>query len=166
MVDDMFELIVKQQQKQELANILACNSYTKKFGVTLTEEDVKQLMLSHRENLREQERVEFHGGILEKLVFAFCDSPYIYQDNYVDSIERLQEIFYQYKNESMDELSDDELLKFMREHFDGDCQGSLDFLEETCLEAYARLIRARSDAFFHNYQLRGGGAERGDYDEE
>jgi len=118
-----------------------CNSSTEKFGVKLTEQEALQLFKSRISNLRELERVEFGEGILQKLIFAFCDSPYIYQDNYVSTLEALQEIFYEYKNETLDGLTDDELIEFMKEHFDGDCQGSIEYLEETCLEKLARKIR-------------------------
>lgn len=41
----------------------------------------------------------------------------------------------------MDEISDVELIDYMKRHFDGECQGSLDYLEETCLEKLARQVR-------------------------
>ncbi|MBU5331512.1 DUF6323 family protein [Anaerocolumna aminovalerica] len=141
MEKDFFEMIVKQKQKEELDNVMLCNSSTEKFGVRLTEQDALQLLKSRISNLREQERIEFGEGILPKLIVAFCDSPYIYQDNYVPALEALQEIFYEYKNETLDELTDDELIEFMKEHFDGDCQGSIEYLEDTCLEKLARKIR-------------------------
>lgn len=109
--------------------------------VIISEEDACTLVEERNTILKEQERIEFGDSILPKLLFIFCDSPYIYQDNYLESIGRLQEIFYLYKNESMDDVSDDELLEIMKEYFDGECQGSLDYLEETCLEAFAREIR-------------------------
>ena len=48
------------------------------------------------------------------------------QENYADTLMRLQDIFYLYKNESLDELTDDELLEYMKEKFDGICAGDLD----------------------------------------
>ncbi len=51
---------------------------------------------------------------------------------------RLQDIFYLYKNESLDELTDDELLEYMKEKFDGICAGDLDYLEGTELDTFAR----------------------------
>lgn len=114
-----------------------------KFGLALTEEEVKLLMERRKENLREQQRIEFGEGILPKLIFIFCDSNYIYQENYVKTIIRLQEIFYLYKNEFMDELNDDELLEFMKRAFEGECEGSLEYLEETVLEELARGFRSR-----------------------
>ena len=98
--------------------------------------------------------MEFGKGVLEKLVYAFCDSDYIYQENYAETLARLQDIFYLYKNESMDELTDDELIDVMREAFDGECQGSLEYLEETCLEKFAREIRCNTRKFIGRYTRR------------
>lgn len=136
----------------QLRKIEDCNQYTKKFGLQLSNQDVMTLMKDRVEVLSEQRRVEFHGGILEKLIFAFCDSAYIYQDNYVETIGKLQEIFYLYKNESLDELSDDELIDYMKEQFENKCQGSLEHLEDTALEAFARSIREGTVSFIGTYQ--------------
>lgn len=147
MDDNMFLSIIAGGEKYQIQKVIDCNQYTEKFGVRLSEQDALRLLESRKDNLKEQERIEFGEGILPKLIFTFCDSPYIYQDNYVEAIETLQEIFYLYKNESLEELSDDELLVFMKEHFDSDCQGSLEYLEETCLEDFGRQIRRGSRNF-------------------
>ncbi|MDY5484084.1 MAG: DUF6323 family protein [Clostridium sp.] len=128
-------------QKNQLAAVMETNRRTERFGLVLSEEDA-QLIQAERSNvLREQRRVEFGGGITEKLIDEFCDSPYLNQNNYVDTILRLQEIFYLYKNETEDELTDEELLQLMKKEFDGVCQGDLEYLEGTYLEEYARAIR-------------------------
>lgn len=126
---------------RQLANVREANGYTEKFGLTLTDEEAALLLKERKEVLKNQERVEFGEGILPKLIYAFCDSPYIYQDNYVETLGRLQDIFYFYKNESLDEITDDELIDFMKDQFDGPCQGSLDYLEDTGLETFARRAR-------------------------
>ena len=136
----------------QLQKIENCNQYTEKFGLQLSSQDVMTLMKDRVEVLSEQHRVEFQGGILEKLIFAFCDSAYIYQDNYVETIGKLQEIFYLYKNESLDELSDDELIDYMKEQFENKCQGSLEHLEDTALEQFARSIREGTISFIGTYQ--------------
>lgn len=151
MEKEIFE-IMQMTEKGELQKILACNTYTQKFGLQMTPQDTTLLLKERRDKLKEQERVEFGGGILDKLIFAFCDSPYIYQDNYVDTIGRLQEIFYLYKNESMDELTDDELIEFMQKSFNGPCQGSCEYLEDTMLEKLARTIRGSSHGFIGIYE--------------
>ncbi|MEY8355355.1 DUF6323 family protein [Lachnospiraceae bacterium 54-53] len=139
-MDDMKWLEAVNDSRQ-IAGVKAANRYTEKFGLLLTDEDTALLLRERKEVLKNQERVEFGEGILPKLIFAFCDSPYIYQDNYVETLGRLQDIFYFYKNESMDEITDDELIEFMKAGFDGPCQGSPDHLEDTGLEALARRAR-------------------------
>lgn len=135
------------QDKNQLQSIISLNRYTEQFGVSLTEEDTRLLLKERKESLQEQERIEFRGGILGKLIFTFCDSPHIYKDNYVETLGRLQGIFYLYKNECLDEITDDELLDYMKHEFEGVCQGSLDYLEETCLDRFARNVRADSNHF-------------------
>lgn len=126
---------------RQLAAVKAANDYTKRFGLMLTDEDAALLLNERKEVLKNQQRVEFGEGILSRLIFAFCDSPFIYQDNYTDTLGRLQDIFYFYKNESLDGIPDDELIAFMKAEFDGPCQGSLDYLEDTGLEKLARRAR-------------------------
>ncbi len=138
------QLILQQNQ---LAKVIETNQFTEKFGLSLTEEEAGLLVAERHDSLQEQRRVEFGEGILPKLIFAFCDSSYIYQDNYVDTMGRLQDIFYLFKNESMDEATDDELLEYMRAAFDEECEGSLEHLEDTVLEKFAREVRMHTHNF-------------------
>ena len=151
-MEDKLFLQLMNQNKQQMQKVIACNQYTQKFGLQLSEQEALILVEERKRSLREEERIEFGEGILPKLIFAFCDSPYIYQNNYVDSIATLQDIFYLYKNESLDELTDDELITSMKEAFEGECEGSLEHLEDTSLEAFAREIRGRTHGFLGKYE--------------
>lgn len=134
---------MEEMAKQTLAaQVLETNQYTQKYGLVLRKEDAALLAEARADVLRDQKRVEFGPGILPKIIYAFCDSSYIYQDNYCESMARLQEIFFQYKNEMLDEITDDELLEFMREQFENVCRGDFDYLEGTCLDLFAQAIRA------------------------
>lgn len=136
----------------QIAKVIETNQYTQKFNLALTEEDAKLLVQERKNSLETQQRVEFGEGILAKLIYAFCDSSYIYQDNYVDSIGRLQEIFYLYKNEALDEVSDDELIDYMKHVFEGECEGDFDYLEGTCLDQFAREVREGTRKFIGLYE--------------
>lgn len=138
-------------EKKQIASILRTNDEIGTFGLCLSEKDVKLLLEERKRRLNETQRVEFGEGILPKLIYTFCDSPFIYQDNLIDVIGRLQDIFYEYKNESIDMLSDDELIEFMKKEFDGQCNGSLEQLEETILEEFARNIRVHGQNFLEHY---------------
>lgn len=133
------EFMSKQTQVKE---VLARNQDTERFGLVLSEKEAELLIAERGEVLKKERRVEFGQGVLPKIIDAFCDSAYITQDDYCDTLVRLQEIFFLYKNEMMDEITDDELLEFMREQFDGVCYGDLDYLEGTCLDIFAQAIRA------------------------
>lgn len=74
------------------------------------------------------------------------------QENYADTLMRLQDIFYLYKNESLDELTDDELLEYMKEKFDGICAGDLDYLEGTVLDTFAREVRTGTKKYIGKYR--------------
>ncbi len=146
------ELMSKQTQVKE---VLARNRDTEKFGLALSEREAQLLVAERGEVLRKERRVEFGQGILPKIIDTFCDSAYITQDSYCDTLIRLQEIFFLYKNEMLDEITDDELLEFMREQFDGVCCGDLDYLEGTCLDLFAQAIRAG----YSGYEATGGRGE-------
>lgn len=133
------ELMTRQMQ---ITQVLDTNRYTEKFGLVLGKEDAELLAQDRVDTLKSERRIEFGQSILPKIIYAFCDSSYIMQDNYRDSLSRLQEIFFQYKNEMLDEITDDELLEFMREQFENVCFGDFDYLEGTCLDIFAQAIRA------------------------
>ena len=122
--------------------MIETNQYTERFGLTLSQQDAQLILDNRKTALQKQRRVEFGEGIVPKIIFEFCDSDYIDQSNYVDTIIRLQEIFYLYKNEMHDEITDDELLHLMRKQYDELCFGDLEYLESTCLAAFAQAVRA------------------------
>lgn len=70
-----FMLILSEKHLTSL--IKKTNEYTVQFGLCLTDSDIHELVLSRRECLSEQQRIEFDESILDKLIFAFCDSDYI-----------------------------------------------------------------------------------------
>lgn len=147
-------------QRNQLTKVMESNRYGERFGLSLTEEEAKMLMQERERCLKEQHRVEFGESILPGLIQAFCDSDYIRGEDYAEALGRLQEIFYLFKNESMDLLTDDELLTFMREQYDETCFGDLDYLEGTCLPLFTEAIRAG----YCGYQQSGAKGEFGKFD--
>lgn len=162
MEDKMFELLLLKKQENEIATLISCNEKTEQFGLVLTNEQAKELVISKNESLKKYQRIEFGYSILEKIIYNFCDSQYIQQDDYVDTLMVLQDIFYLFKNESDDKLTDDELLTFMKEQFEGICSGDLDYLAGTCLERFAQAIRAG----YTGYMGTGGHNVYSEFDEE
>ena len=60
-----------------------------------------------------------------------------------------------------DEISDDELLHFMKEQFEEKCFGDLDYLEGTCLLIFSKAVRAG----YRGYKASEGRGEYEQFDE-
>ncbi|MDD3410985.1 MAG: DUF6323 family protein [Eubacteriales bacterium] len=117
---------------------LACNELSERYGLRLTEAQAHMLALGREKALRDTGRVEFGPGVLPRLIYAFCDSPYLTRENYAQTLAELQDSFYYFKNESEERISDDELIDLMKEAFDGFGQGALESiatLDELCRAA-------------------------------
>ncbi|KJR49459.1 hypothetical protein UF75_0013 [Desulfosporosinus sp. I2] len=145
-------------QKQAVSEIILCNKITEQYVLTLTEQQAIELVETRSYTLKNTGRIEFGGGVIDKIIKTFCNSPYISQYNYAETIHELIEIFYYYKNETLDLMSDDELIKFMKSCFDGKCQGSLDMLKWRELEKMAFGIRCGYDRAYEeidNEELEG-----------
>ena len=132
-------------QKQAVDEILKCNDYTFRFGLALSYQNAIELIEMRTMSLKRYGRVEFGGGVINKIIKEFCDSPYISKHNYVETLHELIDIFYFYKNETLDLISDDELIKFMKSSFDGKCQGSIELLSERELDKMAHNLRYAPD---------------------
>ncbi|MEG0377806.1 MAG: DUF6323 family protein [Eubacterium sp.] len=159
---DLFEVISIGENPMEVSSILGYNKKTEPYGLALTKEEALELMENRDESLRKYQRIEFGTPVLGKIIAAFCDSQYIWPSNYKETLKRLQDIFFSYKNEALDLLTDDELLTFMQEQFEGVCFGDLDYLESTCLERFAQAIHAG----YRGYIRTGGHEEYEQFDEE
>ncbi|HCC36043.1 MAG TPA: hypothetical protein DEQ02_10635 [Ruminococcaceae bacterium] len=128
-------------QKHAVSEIVKCNDYTEQFGLSLTREQAVELVNTRSLSLRDNGRIEFGGGATQKIIKEFCDSPYLYTQNYAATLHELIETFYYYKNETLDLISDDDLIKFMKSAFDGVCQGSIDLLSNRELYRLAKNLR-------------------------
>lgn len=132
------DLIVNQQATNE---IIKCNEQTNKYNLILSQKEAQELVKTRNDSLTLNGRIEFGGGVVSKLIMEFCDSPYLMQSDYANTLHELIETFYYFKNESMDRLSDDELISLMKKYFDDRCSGSIELLQGRELEQLARNIR-------------------------
>ena len=138
----MNELQIRQMQitaaKEE---IRCCEELNRFYGLRLTETDITELVELRGQALCNTGRVEFGGGILPKLIRAFCKSPNIDPYSYAATLGDLQDAFYYFKNECNDRFSDDELIEFMAKVFDGQAHGSAEVLTTISLEELCRWAR-------------------------
>ncbi len=133
--------LLNPTSQNDIAEISKCNEITQKYGLILSQNDANDLAEGRKKALKDTDRVEFSGGIIKKMILAFCDSPYLTQDNYLETMYDLQEAFYYFKNESFDSISDDEIIEHMRTYYDGYAQGSTEYIIGTSLEELCRFAR-------------------------
>jgi hypothetical protein len=138
----------KERAAAMITRLSQCNELTEKYGLSLSEGDMRMLAEARGNALRSTGRVEFGAGALPGLIYAFCDSPYLLRTEYAQTLAALQELFYAFKNEYGDAFSDDELTEAMEKLYDGRLQGSLEALENaTGGDLYRALTGGEDDEY-------------------
>ncbi len=150
MNDSFLFLPVALLNQYTVIEVKKCNEFSQNYGLLLSDQEIGALVENRKEALQMNGRIELGGGVIQKIIMEFADSPYLYQDIYLESLITLQETFYHFKNESLEELSDDELIKIMKNYFDNECNGSLEYLSTTALENYCRDIRYGQNDYRYN----------------
>ena len=121
--------------------IMETNERSIKYGLILSQTDAIELVEARSEALCANGRIEIGSATIEKIIDAFCNSSYIIQQDYTNTLHELLEIFYYMKNETLDLISDDELIELMKNYFESRCRGSLELLKDRELEKMARNLR-------------------------
>jgi hypothetical protein len=124
-----------------LGDLIAANDKSAEFGLTLSERDARELVEVRSRSLRDTERVELGSGAILKLIEKFCASSYLNTQNYAETLGELLEIFYYYKTESRDKISDVSLIDAMYSYFEGPCHGSTELLATRDLDTLLRYIK-------------------------
>lgn len=114
--------------------ILSCNKETEKFGLTLNEQQALALADTRARSLKETQRIELNGFIVDKIILAFYDSPYLEKHSYEDTLHGLIALFYDLKDLTWDTISDNDLIDFMKNAFNAYCYGSIDLLYSESLK--------------------------------
>ena len=135
------DALIPMQLEAAKNELRSCEELNRRYGLVLTEADITELVELRGQALRSTGRVEFGGGILPKLIRAFCNSPYVDNRNYAAVLADLQDAFYYFKNESEDLFSDDDLIEFMASVFNGRAEGSTELLCSISLEDLCRWAR-------------------------
>ena len=136
----------------------SCNRVIERYGLSLSPQDVRALVAGRTEALQVTERVEFGGGVVKQLVLAFAGSPHVSQATFAETVLELQELFYEFKNESLEQIPDDDLIGKMRTLFDDFANGDVEYLAEALFEGIGRRVRedaamGRTDTGPHSAQV-------------
>ena len=111
--------------------------------ITLTQKQSLALRQTAAGALKQTGRIEFGPGAVVPIIEAFSDSPYLTRENCEETLSELITLFYTFKNETLDRISDDALIKYMKKAFDGECRGSIELLEAQVLPTLAKKVRLK-----------------------
>ena len=111
-------LLKENAIQKETDQILENMQNNHKPGLLLTREEVLQLCEKRNEVLVLCERLELNGGIMDQLIDAFMDCPYITRDEFADVMEEVIEVFYAMKNVCLDLIDDQTMMRYMRKQLD------------------------------------------------
>lgn len=131
---------LKTIQKNE---ILKINSESEQYGLSLSQEDVEEIIKSRNHTLRSYGRIDLNINATKQLIENLYTSQYTDKDDYVELINDLQEIFYYFKNETLDEISDIEIIELIDEFYN-ECSGRIDNVQD------------KAEKFAHEYRWRKG----------
>lgn len=139
----LYELTGKLATQKSIKNILSLNNKTEKYNLSLSEEQAKELLETRSLMLKETEHIDFGGStVIENIIKAFCDSPYLDKRNYETTLHGFVELFYTIKDETYDRIADKDVISFMKNCFNGICGGSFDSLEGDCVPQLIRHINS------------------------
>lgn len=130
-------LLAREQFMQELR---AVNEISARYGLRLSEAGMRTLVQARNSALIDHGRVELGISAVRAIADGFCDSPYLLQEDYENTLLELVDAFYYFKNACAEQLTDEELILAMRQRYDA-YDGSVEAVIGTTLEAYCRAKR-------------------------
>ncbi len=131
-----------EDSKNEIREILNNNKHSSKFGLILSKNQIETLIAERKEILKDTGRLEIGESVLSLIVNKFCDSQYLWQDNYYETISEVQNIFFIMKNESMEMISDKELIDYLYKLYNGKAKGSLEYIMGVGLDVLIRSLKS------------------------
>ncbi len=129
------------QAKRLESQILALRERAISYGLVISPKDASAIAAVGVEQLHEQERVEFAQSAVIKIISKFMESGYISQQDFVETISELIAVFYEVKEESLDILTDDDVISAMFDCFENVSNGDVELLRTRDLENLIRRAR-------------------------
>lgn len=106
---------LKEIERNEL---LETNEESKEYGLALSESDVKDIITSRNYTLKGYGRIELDIKTTKQLIENIYKSQFTNINDYLETINDMQEIFYYLKNETDDKICDDEIIEILDELYE------------------------------------------------
>lgn len=115
--------------------ILKINEESSVYGLILTSENVEEIIKSRGYSLKTYGRIDLNMDATKKIINKIYISQYTDKDDYAEIINDLQDIFYYLKNETLDKISDNEIIDIIGEFYE-ETSGRIDNVQNLA-EKYA-----------------------------
>lgn len=123
-----FNLLDPFSKDKGSLELLEANHELKRHNYALTASDAAQILIARSRTLSNQGRVELNLSVTKDLIKRLSESDYITQENFVDTVNDLYEIFHLIKNFTSDYVGDDEVIDAIMNFYNGVCGGSSELL--------------------------------------
>lgn len=135
-------MLVGAQNRYVAGELMELSKTTEEYGIVLSEKDCAEIAEFRTAALAENERIEIGIGAVKRIIEEFCESGYVSQSNFKETVEGLLECFYTIKSETDDKVSDDEVMEFLKYLFETEAGGDVSKLYDS--EAFDIFISGRS----------------------
>ncbi len=123
--------LIGAQNRYVAGELMELNKTTEEYGIVLTGKDCAELAEFRSSALAESERIEVGVGAVKRIIEEFCESGYVSQSNFKETVEGLLECFYTIKSETDDKVSDDEVMEFLKYLFETEAGGDINKLYDS-----------------------------------
>ena len=150
--DFNFSIIKLNENQKLINNLIDLNSKANKYDLMITESIAREIAVYRSTALIENERFEINSNAVSRLTSAFLESRYIEQKDFADTIGEIINIFYHIKNETDNEISDDDLISEMLKVFTETCFGSIEIMQSKGLEKILRQYKMNDTDIWNDYE--------------
>lgn len=130
--------------------LLQTNEEAQKYNLCLSQKEAEMVAKTESEAIKAQERIEIGESAAARIADKFMQSTFVSKENYADTLCVLTELFYTVKNESLDVLSDEEVIDVMFEYYEKYSCGSIELLSGRDLGEMCRKVRLMAEHITDN----------------
>lgn len=125
----IFDSLNQTARISSINEVFKLNYKLKKYNLCISKLDAIDIVETRDRTLSAHGRVELNMSIINSIVGQIAKSHYINQDNLVETINDMYEVFHYIKNLTSDLLPDEKVLKAIMYFFNEVYNGSIDLLK-------------------------------------
>ena len=142
---EIFNSLSKLQESNSISEIYKLNDDLKTHNLALSAKDAKDIIKTRNNVLKAQGRIELNLDVMKSIIKELGKSSYVNQDNLVETISDMYEVFHYVKNSTSDFLCDEEILKTIMFFYNTVYGGSVELIKGKGIEKIIDNFRNNKD---------------------